>query len=79
MLIGGGGDQWRWDPGSHRYWSGRPTIVVSEPSDEDKEKRQRKIDDGAQVVPFGFARALVDRIEEPTVDPADEAWEGQGL
>lgn len=81
MPIGGGGsgDWWRWDPGQHRQWTGKPTITVSEPNDEDKKERQRKIDAGAQVIPFGFARALVERIEEPVVDPADEAWEGQGL
>lgn len=59
-----------WDP-----WvpTTRQTIVVSESSDEAKEERERKIDAGAEVVPFGFGRVL----HEPAPEP--ETWEGQGL
>lgn len=54
------GDSWRWDVGRHARPSAYvgPTIAVAEMSDERKKERERKIEDGARVVPFGFARVL---------------------
>ncbi len=52
------GDSWRWSPRYHRSPS-RSTIAVIEPA------KEREIPEGAEVVPFGFARALHD----PPVDP----------
>lgn len=54
------GDSWRWNVAKHTrpaVYSG-PTIVVADMTDERKKERERKIADGARVVPFGFARAL---------------------
>lgn len=52
-------NDWRWRPALHRQEAAR-TITVYEPSDEQKAEREKKIEDGAKVVPFGFARALED-------------------
>lgn len=72
-------ENWRWDPDLHVRRT-PPTIVVSESSDEAKREHQDKIDAGAEVVPFGFARALPRDEESPVVvTDDDDAWEGQGL
>lgn len=63
------GDSWRWELSRHQRpitYTG-PTIAVAEASAEQAKARERKIKDGARVVPFGFARALGG-------DPA--RWEG---
>lgn len=65
---------WQWDPSP----AGRTTIVVTDPGDEAKAERKRKIDAGADVVPFGFGRVLHERTIAPVVDDED-AWEGMGL
>lgn len=48
----------------------RQTISVWEPSKDSEEERAKKIEGGAHVVPFGFARALIDEVAEPLL------WEG---
>jgi hypothetical protein len=56
------GDEWRWRLTSERA---QPTIAVLDASDDEKTARQEKVDAGAQVIPFGFARALPPMVERP--------------
>lgn len=69
------GDSWRWQIDRHV----RPTydsyrILVSEPSDEAKTEREKKIEAGAEIVPFGFIRVI-----PPSRTAAEPLlWEGDG-
>lgn len=71
MASGGKQEAWRWYPPSR---SAQPTIVVSEPTKDQAAERQKKVDDGAEVVPFGFSRALPQE-EAPTRNESSD-WEG---
>lgn len=63
----GNGDSYRWTAWSEPSFE-RHTIDIIEPPDGTK-RRKRK----GQKVPFGFARAFVDRVE-----PAEPLlWEGE--
>lgn len=73
-------ENWRWDP-DHHVRRTPPTIVVIELSKDARRSRQEKIDEGAEVVSFGFARAIPRRndVDHAESSPDDDAWEGQGL
>lgn len=55
-------------------YSSNPTIIISEMSEGKREERERKIKQGAHVVPFGFSRAL-EQEPAPVVDQP-LVWEG---
>lgn len=65
-------EAWRWQASAP---AARQTIFVTEMSDDHKSERQKKIDEGAEVVPFGFARVI--QKPEP-VEPDPLLWEGDG-
>lgn len=64
------GSSWRWYAQSS---SSRPSISVSEPSEDQIKERERRIRAGAQVVPFGFGRVL---MPEPPAEIEPMVWEG---
>lgn len=66
------GDSWRYDV-SRMPLPPRTSITVLDCSDEAKAERESRIRDGAEVVPFGFARAIPTPVR-PTVEP--QLWDG---
>lgn len=67
-------ENFRWNPGRHRAPM-YPTITVTSLTDEQVAERERKLREGARLVPFGFARALAPAAAEASTS-APVLWDG---